>query len=214
MALLTAQGFNSEEIPVLAPSFKGFVLSKQFDFSNIDHAQWAGIMHPAATFQSPLIQLIAFIFDLPNASYEIFHILIMTVYFTCMILGAFGFYLFLKYAAKIPVLFAIFGGIVFCFSGAPLLMQTFTSDGGIFLPAQICFPYALLFISLAFEYKSNRLAAFAGLALATPFFLLTPHPEGTIYSVLFFGIYTIGLWFSSRIIPFKTARPARFNFWG
>ncbi len=198
MALLTAQGFNSQEIPVVAPIFKGFVLSKQFAFSNIDHAQWAAVMHPAVTFESPMLQFVTFILDLPSVSYEVFQKLIMATYFTSIIFGSFGFYLFLKYAGKIQTLLAFFGGYLFCFSGSPLFVQSFTSDGGIFLPALAVFPYALLFISLAFEKNNKVLAAWAGLALATQFFILAPHPEGTIYSIFIYGLYSLGLCLFTR----------------
>jgi hypothetical protein len=201
MSMLTAVGYYSEEIPVLAPVFKGFLLAKQFSFSNIDHAEWACIMHPAASFVSPFMQLLTLILDLPSVSYEAFHKFMMTIYFILIVLGSFGFYLFLKYAAKVSSLFAFFGGYIFCFSGAPLFLQSFFKDGGIFLPAQAVFPYALLLISVAFEKNNKIFAAWAGLALASQFFILTPHPEATIYSILFYGIYTFGLCMFSWELP-------------
>lgn len=193
MAMLTAKGFNSEEIPVLAPIYHGFLLAKEYSFSNIDHAQWAGIMNPPVSLASPLLQLFTFILDLPSASIETFHILINAIYFILMIAGSFGFYLFLRYALGIYGLFAFIGGYFFMFSGAPLSTQMFMSDGGIFLSPLVAFPYALLCISKAYTNQNYRFAVFAALALATQFFTLSPHPEGTIYSVLFFAVYTLFL---------------------
>lgn len=196
-SMLTAHGYNSEEIPVLVPIFQGYLLAKQFVFSNFDHAQWAGIMYAPVTLASPFMQLIDFIFDFPSVSYEGFHQLYSTIYFILMVAGSFGFYLFLKYAAKINSVFASFGGFLFLFSGNPLLSQMFTSDGGIFLAPLVLFPYALLCISNAFEKNDYRFAAWGGLAVAAQFFFLTPHPEGTFYSIFFYGVYTMGLFLFS-----------------
>lgn len=192
-AILVAKGYNAEEIPVLAPIFKGYVLAKHFSFSFIDHSQWAGIMNPPGTLYSPLLQLITLVFDLPSVSYESFHVLMMATYFFLAIAGSFGIYLFLKYGARIHPLFAFFGGALFFFSGDPLLEGSFTSDGGIFLPAQVVFIYALLFIKLAFDKNSNYLAAWAGLTLAAQFFILAPHPESTIYALLFYTVFAGGM---------------------
>jgi hypothetical protein len=204
MALLTAHGFNSEEVPVVASIFREFVLAKQFAFTNFDHGQWAGIMNPPGTLNSPLLQLVTLGLDLPSVSYEKFHMLMMSIYFMLLVMGSFGFYLFLRYALKLHGLFAFFGGYLFYFSGSPLLLGSFTSDAGIFTTAQSCFPYALLMISLAFEKNDWRLSAGAGLALAAQFFLLSPHPEGTIYLLLSFSLFTLGLFlFSSQLTWYR-----------
>jgi len=203
VAMLTMDGFNGEEVPIVVPLFKGFVSAKQFSFSNVDHSQWAGMMHPAVSLTSPLLQLIAFIWDVPSVSYQAFHVLVNTIYFILIVLGAFGFYLFLKYAAKLHLLFAVLGGFLFYFSGAPLLHLSFHADAGIFISAQSCFPYALLFISLAFERNNWRFSALAGLSMAAQFFFFAPHPEATIYLFLFYSIYTFGLFVFSRNLPWK-----------
>lgn len=197
MSILSAKGFNSEEIPVLVPVFKGFVLAKQFSFSNIDLGQWGGIMYPPVALTSPFMQLIEFIFDIPSASYQAFHTLIAAIYFTLMVGGSFGFYLFLRYAAQISKFFAFVGGLLLFFGGSPLLDQMFTSDGGIFLSPFAVFPYSLLFISIAFKKQDLRLAAWAGLALAAQLFFIAPHPEGVIYSLMFFSCYVFGMFIFS-----------------
>lgn len=202
-AILVAEGYNSEEIPVLAPLFKSFILAKFFSFSNVDHAQWAGIMNPPAGLNSPFMQLLAFIFDLPSISYASYHSLLMAIYFILVIIGSYGFYLYLKYAMRLIFPFAFLGSCLYFFSGSPILADTFTADGGIFLSSYAVFPYALLIITLAFEKSSFLLAAWAGLALATQFFLSTPHPEGVIYSLLFFAIYTGGLVLFSSTFSFS-----------
>lgn len=193
MAMLTLDAFNGEEVAVVVPLFKGFVLAKQFSFANVDHSQWAGIMHPAVALTSPFMQLMAFVFDIPSVSFEAFHVLVLAIYFILVVMGSFGFYLFLKYAVKIHPLFAFLGGVLFYFSGAPLFHLSFKSDTGIFLSAHACFPYALLFISLAFEKNNWHFSALAGFAMAAQFFLFAPHPEATIYLGLFYSIFTLGL---------------------
>jgi hypothetical protein len=193
MALLTSIGYYGEETYILAPIFKGFILAKQFSFTNIDHSQWAGIMNPPITLASPFMQLIALIFDLPSISYPAFHQDLMIVSFILMVLGSFGFYLFLNFGIKVNKLFSFWGGCLFFFSGAPLTFDMFLRDGGVFLSPYAVFPYALLLITYAFSKNDGRYAAGAGIALAAQFFFLTPHPEGVIFSLLFYGVYVSGL---------------------
>lgn len=198
IALVSGDGTFTEEIPVLSPLFRGFLLAKQFSFSYVDHSQWAGIMNPAITLASPLMQLIVFIFDIPSIDMKAFHSVLAAIFFSLLVLGSFGFYLFLKYAAKLSFLFAVFGGFLFCFSGAPFFVWMFYADGGVLLSSYVVFVYALLAITLAFEKNSLFYAIWAGVALASQFFILTPHPEGVIYSFGFYIVYTSALVYYSK----------------
>jgi hypothetical protein len=202
-ALLTGEGYFTEELPVVAPIFKGFVLAKQFAFSFVDHAAWAGVMNPPTTLSSPFMQMLVFILDLPSISYESFHAVLAAIFFLLAIIGSFGFYLFLKYAAKLHWLFCIFGGFLFFFSGAPFLSGMFIADGGILVSPYAMFPYALLLISIAFEKNDLRFSAWAGAALAAQFFFLSPHPEGVIYSLLFYGVFMTSLVYYSTQLSLK-----------
>jgi hypothetical protein len=192
-AILVADGYNSEEIPVLAPVFKSYVLAKHFSFTNIDHAQWAGIMNPPVSLNSPLLQLITFIGNLPSISYSVYHAVLMAVTFFMAILSSFSLYLFLRYAANLNFVFALFGGYLAFFGGAPILSDAFTADGGIFLSSYAVFPLALLLLTKAYEKSSLLNATWAGFALAAQFYISTPHPEGVIYSLLFYCTYAFGL---------------------
>lgn len=203
MAMFTSDGFVSEEIPVVATLFKSFALAKQFSFSSFDHTQWAGILNPPITLASPLLQLITLIFDLPSMSAPIYHSILAAINFILFVGGSFGFYLFLKYSIRINPLFALLGGCLFFFSNAPFILTMISSDGGVFLSSYAVFPFALLLISLAFQKNSLIFASSAGLALNTQFFLYSPHPEGTIYSYLFFGVYAIGLMLFTKSINFR-----------
>jgi len=193
MALLVHPGMNAHEIPMVSPLFKSYALAKQFVFSSMDYSQWAGIMNPPITLASPFLQLLTLLADLPNIDPVSFNVILMTINFVLIVGGSFGFYLFLKHAAKSHFLFAWAGGCLFFFSGSPLLDHMLRDDGGVFLSPYAIFPYALLLISFAYEKKNYYLAAWAGAALASPFFFMTPHPEGTIYSLLFYLVYALGL---------------------
>ncbi len=193
MSILAADGYYTDEALVLSPMFRGYVLAKQFAFSFLDHSQWAGIMHTPFLLNSPLMQLITLVFDLPSASFEAFHVVVMTLYFILIVIGSFGFYLFLKYAAKLHMLFAVWGGILFGFSGSPLIDVIMGIDNGVFFSSYAVFPYALLLISLAFEKNSKTYALWAGVALAMQLFIFAPHPEGLLYSALFYFYYALAL---------------------
>ncbi|MES2217669.1 MAG: hypothetical protein V4501_04580 [Pseudomonadota bacterium] len=193
MSILVPDGYYTDEAVVLSPMFRGFVLAKQFAFSFIDHSQWAGIMHTPFLLNSPLMQLLTFVFDLPSASFEAFHIILMTLYFILIVIGSFGFYLFLKYAAKVHLVFALWGGILFSFSGTPVVDQIMGADNGVFFSSYAVFPIALLLISLAFEKGSKTYALWAAVALALQLFIYAPHPEGLLYSTVFYFVYAFGL---------------------
>lgn len=197
MVLFTATGQTSEEAYVLAPIYRGFLLAKQFAFDNIDHSQWAGIMNTPVALTSPLMQLATFILDLPSVSIESFHQVLSAINFTLVVLGSFGCYLFLRHAAKISIMFAFLGGFLYFFSCDPHLDRMFTTDAGIFLSSYAVFPYALLLISLAYQKNNYLYALWAGVALASQFFFIYPHPEAVIYSFFFFGIYSVGLYLYS-----------------
>ncbi len=115
------------------PPFRGFLLAKQFHLVYIDHSQWAGIMHTPVSLMSTCLQLITLFFDLPSLSVESFHVVLSAIAFILVVLGSFGCYLFLRYAANISLPFAIFGGSLYFFSNDPHLERMFTSDAGIFL---------------------------------------------------------------------------------
>lgn len=189
MAMLVGEGYYTEEIPVLAPIFRGYLLAKQFSFSYVDPANWTGIMNPPITLSSTLMQILEFVLDLPSLSIESFHIVYVAIYFLMVVIGSFGFYLFLNYGAKLHKLVAFYGGFLYFFSGAPFMAQMFDADGGVLLSSFVVFPYALLLISLAFEKNNLLYALWAGAFLAAQFFMMTPHPEGVLYSAMFFGIF-------------------------
>jgi hypothetical protein len=182
---------GAEEIPIVASIFRGYVNVKQFAFSTMDYSEWASVLNPPITLNSPFLEMLTFIFDLPSISIESFHVLLLAVNFILAMIGSFGFYLFLKYALKLRSLFAMIGGCLFFFS--PFVSMMMTEDGGIFLSPYVIFPYALLFITLAFEKNNYSFAILAGISLAAQFFFLSPHPEGVMYSLLFYGIFTSGL---------------------
>jgi hypothetical protein len=187
----------SEEIPVQAPLYKGFSLAKQFVFSTFDHSEWAAVVNPPITLASPLSQLITFLFNLPSIDPVTFHVVIDSITFLLIVGGAFGCYLFLKYAAKVCSILSWFGGALMFFSAANYLWLMIWADGGIFLSSYAMLPYCLLFLTLACEKRRYYLAAWAGVAMASPFFILTPHPEGVIYTALCVGLFALGLIFFS-----------------
>ncbi|MCD6038612.1 MAG: hypothetical protein K0S27_12 [Gammaproteobacteria bacterium] len=184
---------TTEPIPILAPLYKSYAQAKQFAFSTMDYAEWAGILNPPITLASPLLQFLTLILDLPSINPVTFHMVLAAINFLLIIVGSFGCYLFLKYAAKIHAIYAFLGGYLMFFGVSPYLRMMQQADGGVFLSSYGVFPYCLLLLSLAFEKKNYLLSTWAGLALASQFFILTPHPEGIIYSVFFLGIYALGL---------------------
>lgn len=195
MPLLNVRGPGVEEIPIVASLFRQYAFAGQYSFSSVDYSEWAALMHPPVTLNSTLLQLATFIFALPPIDVESFHKAMHLIQFLLMVGGSFGCYLFLKYAANVRSIIALIGGALFFFSGAPLFGNMFTYDGGVLITPFALFPYALLFIALAFKKEEYRYGVLAGIALAAQFFFYTPHPEGTIYSAGFFTVFGMGLYF-------------------
>jgi hypothetical protein len=199
--LLVADGSVSEEIPVLTPLFKEYQWVKMFSFSALDYSEWAGIPNPPITLGSPLLQLLTFILDLPSISVEHFHAVLLAIEFLLVVLGSFGFYLLLKYVFRIHGLLGLLGGCIY-FSTASVVVAQW-KDGGIFLSSYALFPYSILLLALAFRKADKLLACSAGAALATPFFFYAPHPEGTIYAVLLYGLFALGLMLFTRDLSWR-----------
>lgn len=200
--LLNGPGVD-EEIPIVATVYKSYMLAKQFVFANFDYTAWAGVLNPPITLGSPLLQLLTLGANLPSLSVADYHVVLSFIYFINIIVGSFGCYLLLKYAGKLSFLFATIGGCLFFFGGSVMLDEMLNDDGGIFISSYAVFPYALLFITQAFKRNNYCLAAWAGAALAAQFFLYAPHPEGVIYSGLFYGIFCIGLTLCSPRLPWR-----------
>ena len=192
-ALFTKAGEVSEEIPIQAPIYKGYSLAKQYSFSTMDYSEWASVLNPPVTLASPLSQLLTLTFDLPSINPVAYHRLFSAINFLLIIAGSFGCYLFLRYAAKLSPVFAFLGGSLMFFGASRFMFLMVSYDGAIFMSSYATFPYCLLLLSLACEKRSYALAAWTGVALASQFFILTPHPEGIVYTGFFLGVYGIGL---------------------
>jgi len=191
-----------EEISIEAPLYKGYSLAKQFVFSTMDYSEWAGVLNPPITLASPFLQFLTLVLDLPSLNPFPFHVLVLAINFLLIVGGSFGCYLFLKYAGKIRTAFAILGCCLMFFSASPYLQLMISNDGAVFLSSYATLPYCLLFLSLACEKKSLLLAGWTGVAMTAQFFILTPHPEGIIYLVLFMGCYAVGLILFSSYLNF------------
>jgi hypothetical protein len=181
------------EITAVATLYKSFILATQFSFTNFDYTAWAGILNPPITLASPLLQLTAVILALPSINVTPYFTSLHSIFLATIIAGSFGYYLLLKYTAKVSFLFALLGGFLFFFGGHPLGREMFNNDGGIFLSSYALYPFALLIINLAFEKKNYYLSSWAGVILAAQFFIFAPHPEGIMYLLLFYGIFCMGL---------------------
>jgi hypothetical protein len=179
----------------LSPSlFRSFVLAKQFNFSALDFA------NSHSSLNSPLLQLITLIFDFPSVSVAAFQKVFYATYFILLLLGSYGVYAFLKYAARVNIVFAFFGGLLFSFSCMHYLQQ---ADGGIALSPAIVLPYSMLALTLAFEKRSYALALASGIALAAQYFLLTPSVIVTLYSALLLAIFSLGLYSFHKSLPLR-----------
>jgi hypothetical protein len=190
---------GGEEISAVSPLFKEYVLAKQFVFSPLDYSSWLVLPNPPINLASPLLAFLTVLFNLPSIDVIAFHKVVLGIYFSLIVIGSFGFYLFIRYAAKQATLFAIFGACLFFFSCEPFMSRMIYADGVIFLSAYACFPYALVLITFAFQKENYLLAAAAAVAINAQFFLVTPHPEGVIYSFLFYGIFAVGLFLFSPL---------------
>lgn len=202
-AILTLAGGASDEILTATPLFMSYQNVKHFSFSNFDHSQWAGILNPPITLGSTFLQFLTFSLDLPSADPLAFHAVYNVVNFVLIVLGSFGLYLFLRYAAKVRIGVAFCGGLLFFFSGKPMINEMLSWDGGILMSPYAIICYAMLFIAIAFEKKEITFSYWAGAALASQFFFFSPHSEGVIYTVLMYALFTLGLLFFSKHILWK-----------
>lgn len=195
-----------EEIPVISPLYKSYLYAKQYNFTNIDYAFWASLIHPINSYNSPLLQLLALIGNFPSLDINSFHLIILGIMFFLAIIGSYGFYLYLKYAFSIRTSISLIGALLFIY-GNTFFMTVLALDGPVFLSSYLLLPLALLFITLSVENNNNYLALLTGVVLALPFFILSPHPEMTIYALIVYLIIGFSLcifskhfWLSAKLV--------------
>lgn len=179
--------FPLEEIPVISPLYKSYIWAKQYSFSMVDYAHFGAIMHTAAEFASPVMQLLALILNYPSIDVMGFHQLLLVIVYVLAVAGSFGFYLYLRYSLTITPWIALVGSLLFIY-GNFAISPTVQMDSILFLTSYLLLPYPLLLFSSALKHGSYHRAALTGLMLALPFFILNTHPEMTIYAGLLFGV--------------------------
>jgi len=179
---------RSEEIGVTAQIYKNYISSKQFSFSDMDYSNWAGVIHSPNGLVSPLLQIIALVFDLPSIDIKSFLKVILIILYALAIAGSFGFYLYFRYALMTRTSIAIMASLFFVLGNA-FFLTTLQIEYFIFAVNYLLLPYVLLSLKLSIIRNSIRIACWTGAVIALPFFILSPHPEAIIYTVFIFMIF-------------------------
>lgn len=166
----------------------GFVLAKLFSFSELHAGPWGYVFRSPIDVTSYLVPLFAFFLDLPAIDVLAYHQLLRILNFFWIVLGSWGFYLYLRSGCRFVRAVALAGGMLFVF-GNDYFAQSL-KFGYIALTGP--FPmvgWALYFHRLAYRHRRYDWAALSGFMMAFTFYLFAPHPEPMMYGFLFYGMW-------------------------
>ena len=164
------------ELHIFSPLYKSFINAKAFSFSNFDHAAWGAVPIVPTSLNSLIVPLAALVLDLPSIDVKSFHRLVTSLVHVCIILGSFGFFLYLHRALGIRYFLSLLAGILFVL-GNEYFIHGFNGDYLFFVMAYLALPYVLIGMRITILKSSARAAVMTAMAIAAPFYLLAPHPE-------------------------------------
>lgn len=184
-ALNKVESFTQPGITTLL--FGHYANAKRFDFSNFSALLWGGQPRGLMNHPSYPVAFLTFLFDLPSASIETFHLLLLILFFTFCVLSSFSFFLLLQ-KMRFSYYVSLLGSALFLLSNrffAVKLTQNFPIHSISFL----VLPLVLYFLVEAFEKKKAYYAALAGVVFSSNFYLLGSHPDGIMHCSLFIALF-------------------------
>ena len=185
-------GFYQQEQPAIMPVYKSFIWAKFFSFSNFDYSYFGAVPHTPTSYGSFPLTLLALLSDAPSIEPAAFYRLFYLVLFCLLLLGSFGTYLLLRKGARIGLGASIGGGLGFVLANRALY-ENIVSETHLNIASYAVFPFAALFLVLALRDRRPLLALWSGMTLGSQFYLASPHPEGTLYSFLMYGVFAFAL---------------------
>jgi len=178
------------DLHIFSPLYKSYIWSKFFSFSDIDYSAWGAVPNVVTNLRSVPAMLATLLLDLPSIDVKSFHRLITFLVYLIFIFGSFGFYLFARIGLQVRFGIAVLGSIPFILANI-FFQHSFNGDYLFFVSSYALLPYALLGINVAIKKNSPLAAAWTGVALALPFYVLAPHPEAVIHAMFAFILISL-----------------------
>jgi len=170
-------------------AMSGFVNAFYSSFSTFYHGYWGAAQDVPTGLASILLSVISFLDVLPLWQASSFFEIVYLMVFGFFVAASWFFYLFLR-EVRVSRWAATAVASVFV-AGNGFFLRAAASDNAWYVTEYAVLPVALYAFAKAVRSGSLTAAAWAGVAVASQFYLMAPHPEATIYSVAVFAVLAL-----------------------
>ena len=170
-------------------AMSGFVNAFSFSFSTFYHGYSGAAQEVPTGLTSIVLSAISFLNIFPLWEASSFFKIVYLMLFGFFVAASWFFYLFLRQVrVSLPIATAAASVYV---AGNGFFMRAAVSDNAWYVTEYVALPVALFAAAKAFRSGSLVAAAWAGLVVASQFYLMAPHPEAAIYSVAVFAVLAL-----------------------
>jgi len=167
-------------------AMRSHVNGYHFSFSPFIASYWGAMQDEPTGLVSLPMSLISFLKIFPLWEASAFFKSLSLIIFCAYVLGAYFLYLVLRDCGIRPLI-SLVAALCFIAGNKPFL-YVLQVDGAWFLMQYLALPPAIYALRVALRDGSIGAACCAGLAMASPFYILEPHPEATIYAAAVAGV--------------------------
>ena len=170
-------------------AIRNYVAARDFSFSPFSHAYWGMLQDPPGGLTSLVVALFSLLEVLPFWEVSSFYQLVSLIFFANYVFS--GYFLFLllrELDVRWPIALAT---ALALFIGNQFYANMVSQDMGWAGCYLVSLTASLWLLAVALRRDSFAVGAWSGLALASQFYIVAPHPEMTIYSVLIYIIVAL-----------------------
>lgn len=174
---------------VIQPIYKGFLAAKFLNFSSIDFADYAAAISVPVGDKSFVVQILAYVFDLPSISTKVFLFLLDFLGLALLTIGSFLTYILFKNYLKASSIVSIAAAMLL-FPLNIILSSLYTNDNWLMITCYSVIPLALIAGIRVINNEKNSILIGA-FVLSLPFVLISVHPNYyIILLIIFFALTT------------------------
>lgn len=163
-------------------AMRNYMAAHSYSLSSFTHSYWGAVQDVPTGLTSLPLGILGFLNIYPIWEASSFFKLLVLIHFSGYVLTGYFFYLFLR---RSPMTRAVaLGAALVYVAGNQFFLVMLTEDTGWVLSSFLALSIALWALSISLQRGSFLGGAWSGIALASQFYVLEPHPEVTIYSVL------------------------------
>jgi len=167
-------------------AMRNYVAAHYYSFSSFTHSLWGAAQDVPTGLTSLPLSILSFLNIFPIWEASSFFKLLSLIHFSGYVLTGYFFYLFLR-QSRISRAVALGAALVYV-AGNHFFLVMLIEDTGWVLSSFLALSIALWALAVSLRRGSLLGGAWSGVALASQFYILEPHPEVTIYSILTYAL--------------------------